>query len=247
MRIYVAGPVTGIPDHNRPLFEQTAQRLRHAGHRVYNPTADSYNVARGPAPHGSVQYEEIMERCFDQLLKCDAICKLTGWHASPGAIREVQLARDRGLREGYVEDFVGEDQFLKWTGDPECEPVRGYAGDAGYDLTIEKDCRIHVGAFYDVPLGISVEMPPGVWGMLTGRSSTIRRRRLLVTQGIIDNGYRGPLYAGVQNLGDAVVDLERGERIAQLILFPLILPEPLQVNRLSYSDRGEAGFGSSGA
>jgi dUTP pyrophosphatase len=138
---------------------------------------------------------------------------------------------------------------VRWTGDPGCAPVTGYPGDAGLDLVVAKDTTIGFDQFVDVDLGISVEMPPGTWGMLTGRSSTMRKRGLLVTQGIIDNGYRGPLYAGVRNLSEGRVELKRGERIAQLILLPLPAdsPPPLErVPALSESHRGTNGFGSTG-
>lgn len=253
MKIYIAGPVSGQPDGNRPLFDETARRLRAAGHSVINPVeaTSPEDDQHGP---GTPRYEEIMRQCFTDVESCDAICTLTGWQASVGAVEEVRLAERLGKRKGNVDDFVDGDPLvvgsgnLKWMGDPECEPERGYDGDAGFDLYVSEDTTVPFGKFVDVPLGISVELPPGTWAMLTGRSSTIRRRGLLVTQGIIDNGYRGPLYAGVQNLNDTTVRLERGERIAQLILFPLIVPMlegPLP--HLSPSDRGHNGFGSSGA
>lgn len=138
---------------------------------------------------------------------------------------------------------------IKWSGDPECEPRRGYPGDAGFDLVVERDTKVGVDQFVDVPHGVSVEMPPGVWGLLTGRSSTLRRRGLLVTQSIIDNGYRGELFAGVQHMNQGPpVQLRRGERIAQFIPFRLEAPS-LRLERvaeLSESDRGAAGFGSTG-
>lgn len=139
---------------------------------------------------------------------------------------------------------------IKWTGDEGCEPTRSYVGDAGFDLVVEQDTTVHVDHFVDVRCGISVELPEGVWGLITGRSSTLRRRGLLVTQGIIDNGYRGELFAGVQHLGRGPkVDLVRGERIAQFIPFRLEAPN-LRLRRvaeLSESDRDVSGFGSTGA
>jgi dUTP pyrophosphatase len=137
---------------------------------------------------------------------------------------------------------------LKWSGDPECEPRRGYEGDAGWDLYVEKDMRIPVGGFADVPNGISVEMPPGMWALVTGRSSTIRKRGLLVVNGIIDNGYRGPIFSAVQNLGDKPVDVKRGERLAQMIPFRLASQGGTfeRVAELSAHERGLSAFGSTG-
>lgn len=137
---------------------------------------------------------------------------------------------------------------LKWTGDEMCAPVRNYTGDAGFDLVVSEDTFVPMGEFRDVPLGISVELPEGVWAMLTGRSSTLRRRGLLVTMGIIDNGYRGPLYAGCQNVSQAAQRVLRGERIAQLIPYRLESPDLglTRVDELGESDRGQSGFGSTG-
>lgn len=127
-------------------------------------------------------------------------------------------------------------------------PSRHYPGDAGLDLYVAQDMVIPYGQFLDVPAGCRVELPDGVWGLITGRSSTIRNRGLLVVNGVIDAGWRGPLYAAVQNLRMDAARLKRGERIAQLILFDALAPryEPTRVDALSPSDRGEFGFGSTG-
>ena len=110
---------------------------------------------------------------------------------------------------------------------------------------------IEPGGWADIPLGVEVQLPPGWWGQLTGRSSTLRDRRLLVSQGVIDNGYRGALFAGVWNLGTEPARVEVGDRIAQLILLPLWRPEVtadvvVEVDRLGPSSRGRSGFGSTG-
>lgn len=142
---------------------------------------------------------------------------------------------------------------LLWTGEGR-EPTRAHSGDAGFDLYCAGGPYgggywfIEPGEFVDIDCGISVELPQGVWAMITGRSSTLRKRRLLVATGIIDQGYRGPLYAGVQNLSSELVKVESGERLAQLIPFPLVA-ETLKLRRvaeLADSDRGDKGFGSSG-
>lgn len=136
---------------------------------------------------------------------------------------------------------------LKYTADdPLFEPWRQFDGDAGFDLVVTEAVTIPSNGFADVPCGVCVELPSGTWGMLTGRSSTIRQRGLLVNQGIIDNGYRGEMFAAAWNLTGHDVRVEKGERIAQLIVLPLSTCGVERVEELSVSSRGTMGFGSTG-
>lgn len=127
-------------------------------------------------------------------------------------------------------------------------PERNYDGDAGFDLYVTEDVEVPIGQFRDIPCGINVELPEGTWGLIIGRSSTLRIHNLMVTPGVIDNGYRGPLYAGVYNMGGAQFSAKRGMRLAQFIPFPLTAQKmtPRWVPLLSGSDRGSRGFGSTG-
>lgn len=127
-------------------------------------------------------------------------------------------------------------------------PTRAYGDDAGVDLYVTEDLTIPGGAFVDIPTNIGVELPPWAWAFLVGRSSTLRKKGLLVNPGIIDPGYRGELYAGVQNMGALPVEIKAGERLAQLILMNNATRKisPEWALELGGSDRGNNGFGSSG-
>jgi dUTP pyrophosphatase len=127
-------------------------------------------------------------------------------------------------------------------------PTRAYATDAGLDLYVSERTTVPAGGFSDVPAGISCELGEHQWGLVTGRSSALRERGLLIHSGIIDSGYRGPLFAGAFNLGQEPVTLEAGERVAQLIVMhnATRLVDPFPVETLSESPRGTRGFGSSG-
>lgn len=144
-------------------------------------------------------------------------------------------------------------QFTKDSYDGDL-PTRAYPGDAGLDLYAAQEVYIAAGQFADVPCGVRVALPDGIWARIVSRSSTIRRRGLLVVEGTIDNGWRGPLFAGVQNLSGKSAIISRGERVAQLVLLPNVTPlfSPQWISSAEFSDiphdgRGDNGFGSSGA
>ena len=127
-------------------------------------------------------------------------------------------------------------------------PYRSHPDDAGLDLVITQDVTIHPGQFVDVPCGAKVQLPEWSWGLITGRSSTLRKRGLMVNQGVIDAGYRGPLFAGVWNLTDEAVTVARGERLAQLVILDNGTQRVRPVQGLiNQGSRGTNGFGSTGS
>lgn len=93
MKIYVAGPMTGLPEWNHPAFNAAAAELRAAGHEVVNPaemgekygTADEINA--DPQKLADLILEEL-----DAIATCDAIYLLPGWEKSPGTRRELEVA-----------------------------------------------------------------------------------------------------------------------------------------------------------
>lgn len=128
-------------------------------------------------------------------------------------------------------------------------PTKAYDDDAGWDLFVDKDVQIWPGSVTDVPTGVRVAIREGMYGRIVGRSSTHRKLGLSVVEGIIDAGYRGPLFAALWNPTDAPISLGRGSRVSQLILAEVPL-DPLHVvgrpDDLPPSERGDNGFGSSG-
>lgn len=128
-------------------------------------------------------------------------------------------------------------------------PTRAYPDDAGLDLYVHGDYIIAPGQYVDIDLNCRIKTPPGYWVLLTGRSSSMRNRRLLVAQGVIDPGYIGPLYAGVTNMSGDPVEVRHGERVAQLIAFRNETENMrlVKVDQLPETERGDRGFGSSGS
>lgn len=128
-------------------------------------------------------------------------------------------------------------------------PAKGHLDDVGWDLFVYETQVLKPHRFTLVDSGIvSIELPQGTWGMIVGRSSTWLKKGLMVDTGIIDNGYRGPLYAKVYNpqLDDVII--EEGERVAQLILMNQISDVMMAVDprEISRTTRGQSGFGSTG-
>lgn len=253
MKIAISGPMSGLPDDNIPAFMEAEARLRQAGHDVFNPVTLAserdkiLSTSMGAKFRETSQYHQLVEACiFAIQLDCQGLCQLDGWRDSYGACKEFEAAKAAGLEIGDLDHWA---PGIKWIGDPAFEPRQGYEGDAGYDLIVAETTRIDYRGWADVPMGISVELPRGFWAMLVGRSSTIRKRQLVINTAIIDNGYRGPLFAATSNFGPRIAIVERGERIAQLIPMPLS-SVGLSLHRvagLSDSERGTKAFGSTGS
>jgi dUTP pyrophosphatase len=127
-------------------------------------------------------------------------------------------------------------------------PIRKYVDDAGLDLTTAIDVEIKPGEFRDIRTQVkAVELPPGYWGMITGRSSTLRKHGLHVPMAVIDPGWRGPLFVGVWNLSPNPVMITAGNRLGQLICLPNHPHPVVSVDTVTEAPRGLNGFGSSGA
>jgi dUTP pyrophosphatase len=129
-------------------------------------------------------------------------------------------------------------------------PARTRPGDAGYDLRCVDGFSLWPGERATVPTGVAVALPPGVAGLVLPRSGLAARHGLSVVNGpgLIDPTYRGEIRVVLVNLGDARFEAAPGDRIAQLLLVPFVVPDACVVAELppSADDRGENGFGSSG-
>jgi len=123
-------------------------------------------------------------------------------------------------------------------------PSRSYGDDCGYDLFVSVDTWCAPFSYTDVPHNIKVQLPEFTWGWLTARSSTLRDKGLIVMGGVIDAGYRGELFTQVYNPTDSPIRVSKDDRISQLIVMPLIVPDLIAVDKLDETDRGDKGFGS---
>jgi dUTP pyrophosphatase len=129
-------------------------------------------------------------------------------------------------------------------------PERAYAGDAGLDLVACEQVVIEPGGRAVVGTGIAVAVPEGHAGLVVPRSGLAARHGIGIVNapGLVDSGYRGEVRVVLVNTDRAEsFAVEPGMRIAQLVLVPVALAEPVEVDVLPETERGMAGFGSSGA
>lgn len=121
-----------------------------------------------------------------------------------------------------------------------------YPGDAGIDLRSTEDVEVAKGTTIKVSLGVAVAIPEGYVGWLGGRSSTAISWDVVSHEGKVDAGYRGPIHGILTAVGKNV-QIARGERIAQLVVVPIVPPAWDIVNEFSdETQRGKLGLGSTG-
>lgn len=115
---------------------------------------------------------------------------------------------------------------------------------AGLDLVVTEDAYLQPGETRLIKTGIAMEIPDGYVGIIRTRSSSFKRG--IITQGTIDSDYRGEIYVVVTNIGDGPVCIEVGKAIAQMIIVPYLKCHVEAVEKLSDTDRGTQGWGSTG-
>ena len=125
-------------------------------------------------------------------------------------------------------------------------PTRGSVEAIGADLYALEDIIVKPGEVTAVRTGIAIAFPPAFYARIAPRSGLAARWGIDTLAGVVDADYRGEVGVIVVNLGAEPVTIERGERIAQLVVAPVVRaafePEP----ELNGTARGEGGFGSTG-
>jgi len=128
-------------------------------------------------------------------------------------------------------------------------PARAHEGDAGLDLHAAEAATLAPGERQSIATGIAVEIPAGHAGLVLPRSGLAAKHgiALVNSPGLIDAGYRGEVRVLLLNTDrDRSFDIAPGDRIAQLLVTPFAVTEPVEAESLAASTRGENGFGSSG-
>lgn len=137
-------------------------------------------------------------------------------------------------------------------------PTRAHEADAGLDLYTPSrvtvfGClgvqgtvltKVKVGSV-TIDTGVHVEIPKGYVGFIKSKSG-LNVKHGLTAEGVIDSGYTGSICVKLYNHTNKDYEFEAGEKIAQLVLLPIITPELEEVDSLEKTERGEGGFGSTG-
>jgi dUTP pyrophosphatase len=121
--------------------------------------------------------------------------------------------------------------------------------DLGYDLYSAETVTIASRGSHIVSTGISIHFDPidgRPVGALVRDKSSMASRRVITTAGVIDAGYRGEIRIVMENLGDQPAEIHAGDKIANLIPYPVLTTPVEVVDELAESARGAGGFGSSG-
>lgn len=130
-------------------------------------------------------------------------------------------------------------------------PVRKHddpnTGDSGYDMTAVEDTIIPSHGAALVPVGLTLaSVPEGLWLKIESRSGLQFRHNIHAFGGIIDNSYTGDMGVRLINNSDVDYQVKKGDRIAQLVLYPLIAAPTEWAEEVDKTERGANGFGSTG-
>ena len=131
--------------------------------------------------------------------------------------------------------------------DPNAKPpVRKTEGAGGYDIYTTESVQLWLADMHPFKTGIAVEIPQGWVGLIKPRSG-LAMARADTLAGVVDSDYRGELKILLINHSEDMLRIEKGERIAQLVIAPVVRAEFHPVDTLDETTRGEGGFGSTAA
>ena len=124
-------------------------------------------------------------------------------------------------------------------------PTRGSEHAAGLDLYADESSAVQPGEWAVIGTGIALAIPPGHVGLIWPRSGLAVRYAIDVLAGVLDSDYRGEVRVALVNHGLLHFQVSPGERIAQLLIQPITMLDPVEAE-LDDTSRGQSGFGSTG-
>jgi dUTP pyrophosphatase len=125
-------------------------------------------------------------------------------------------------------------------------PTKTYPADAGFDLYANRDIIIPARDSAIIGTGTKTAIPLGYVGLIWSRSGLSCKHKIETGAGCIDYGYNGELLVHLHNFSDIPYQVHEGDKIAQLLIMPILLPIFEPVEELPETDRGSSGFGSTG-
>ncbi|HNZ52199.1 MAG: deoxyuridine 5'-triphosphate nucleotidohydrolase [Candidatus Diapherotrites archaeon ADurb.Bin253] len=135
--------------------------------------------------------------------------------------------------------------FLKISKSAEA-PEYALDTDAGFDLKALESVTIFPFDQKKVSTGIAIEVPEGYVGIVRDRAGIVQKMNVHTVAGTFDSGFRGEVSIMLVNMNDKTIEIEKGMRIAQIILVPIVKAKITEVKKLSSTERGDKGFGSTG-
>ncbi len=124
-------------------------------------------------------------------------------------------------------------------------PYRAHPTDSGADLHALEDVFLQMGETALVSTGIALELPEGYEAQVRPRSGLAAKYGVVATLGTVDQAYSGEIKVIITNFGK-MYHIRRGDRVAQLVIAPVLTPDFEEIEELAVTDRGSSGFGSSG-
>ena len=125
-------------------------------------------------------------------------------------------------------------------------PKYACANDAGMDFYSLENEIINPGERKLIPTGIAMAIPPGYVGLIWDKSGIASKHGIKTMGGVIDSGYRGEIRIVLHNLSNQPFPIEKGMKIAQMLIQPVEQKKIVEVEELDETSRGEGGFGSTG-
>ena len=124
------------------------------------------------------------------------------------------------------------------------EPAK--KSDAGYDVFATESISLKPQERYNMPLGIALEFPDYYFCQVNQKSGLSQKFGIDTIGNVIDAGYRGEIHAIIVNTSNEVINVEKGQKIAQLVFIPFVKSSIEFVTELTETERGSDGFGSTG-
>ena len=161
--------------------------------------------------------------------------------------KELEKLQDKTCFPSYIKPWNGTPlRFVKLNEDA-ITPTKANKSDAGFDLYASHGAILEKHTHKLIKTGIAMQIPKGYVGLIWPRSGMAYKHGIAVFAGVIDSGYRGDIGVILYNSQYNDYNVEKGDRIAQLVLQKVEDFELLEVSDLNNTDRSEAGFGSTGA